>query len=249
MYKVYLVIFKEQNSIYVGCTNNIRRRKDQHNANARNRNGKFGSFLNDNKLTLNECDLIIIKEIAERSAALKLERNTVFSFNKSDVNVLNDNYSLVCSRKGKLAKELSNAEEWVLIDLKEKSVTETFSLRKYCLDNNLSYKNIHSTSHGKSHLSLNRYKAFKKTVWQQLSDVEKQHFISGDFLKEIETNIKENHLKVASKSYIVKFPDGHEELITNLDKFARDHKINDGNLHASIKNGRHASGYIARKPN
>lgn len=246
MYNVYIITFQEHNAIYVGCTNNIRRRKDQHNQNAKNQHGKFGLFLHDNEIVLKESDMVVIKRYHDRKQALQTERQMVLSFNKTDINVLNDNYSMNCSRKNKLSIQMSNAEEWVIVDFVNHKTELAFPLRKYCEQNGFCYKGMHGSS-VKTHAYRNQYKAFKSADWEALSDAEKDLFVSGVFLKQIAQKNLEKHIKKASKKYIVMFPDGHEEVVENLDKFAREHKINDGNLHASVKNGRAASGYKARK--
>lgn len=47
MYHVYIVTLPN-NELYVGCTNNIARRKDQHNENIRKKRGRFASYISEN---------------------------------------------------------------------------------------------------------------------------------------------------------------------------------------------------------
>lgn len=245
MYNVYMIFLKDFNAVYVGCTNNLRRRKDQHNENSRKKHGRFGAFLNQNNIILRESDFVILKKIEDRKEALKLERKTVLSFNKTDMNVLNDNYSLNCSRDYGIPNQILNAEYWVVVDFINHTFEEVYTLKKYCEEKKLDYKGLHGSS-SKTHSYKNQFKAFKLEDWNKLSDRKKQFYISGKFLKQISKKILENHVKRMSKSYIVIFPNGSEEVVTNLDKFAREHNINGGNLHSSIKTGKKANGYIAK---
>ena len=130
MYNVYMIFLRDFNAVYVGCTNNLRRRKDQHNGNARKKHGRFGNFLNENNIVLSESDFVILKKIKDRKEALKLERRTVISFNKTDMNVLNDNYSLNCSRNHDIPKQILNAEYWVVVDFINHTVEEVYTLKK-----------------------------------------------------------------------------------------------------------------------
>lgn len=55
-------------------------------------------------------------------------------------------------------------------------------------------------------------------------------------------------IKKVSKDYVITFPDGHEELITNLSEFCRSNNLNKGNM-CSVAHGRraHYKGYKCRK--
>ena len=233
------------NKIYVGCTNDITRRKDQHNENARKRKSKFGIFLNDNQIKLTVDDFNVLHQVRDRLKGLKIERDTAVAFEKSGFDLLNDNYSKDCSRKGKWVANIHSSFEWVLVDFQEKKATKLLSLRNYCNKNGLNYRGIHRTSRSGHHCE-NRYVAIRYEDWKVMSNKERQSYISGEYLKDVYSKVIENHIERQSKTYKVIFPDGREEIVKNLDKFAREHNINDGNLHNTVKiPTRTASGYRA----
>jgi hypothetical protein len=81
-----------------------------------------------------------------------------------------------------------------------------------------------------------------------MDEKQQKTYISGSFLKDIKNKNLKNHIKRNAKKYKVLFPDGHTEIVVNLDKFARDNNINAGNLHNTIRyENRKASGYKAYK--
>jgi len=246
MYKVYLIIFKNKKAVYVGCSNNLTRRIHQHNEHSRKQSSKLGRFLNDNNIKLERVNMVVVREFENRKKALKLEKELTISFDKGHMKVLNDNYTKACSRKGKSNNDKFKKLHWILIDFKKDKATSIESLKAYCKNHKLDYRGIHSTSKT-VHSHKNRYKLFKEEDWLNLTQPQKVKFLNGSFLDEIKNDILKKHIKRNAKTYIVRYPNGKKETITNLDKFAREHNINSGNLHASISNGRKANGYKAYK--
>lgn len=232
MYYVYKLEFDGR--IYVGCTNNIRRRKDQHNGNARNRKSKLGCFLADRSITLKTSDFVVLSIYKERDKALKEERRIAHAYAKEGVNLLNDNYSPDCTRIGKHIGNTS--KEFVVIDCKENTATEVKDLRQYCIANGIDYKLIHRTTKS-GHICHERYCAFSREDWE--NETEKEKYLDGSFVDEIRKSISEDISRRQGKTYLVLFPDGHDEIVVNLYKFAKEHNLTPGTLHGT---------YIKQKP-
>lgn len=239
MYNVY-VITLPKGEVYVGCTNDIINRKNQHNENARKRKNRFATYVADNypNLKLIETDLKIIATFEDRNEALKFEKKTAKSYIGKTI-LLNDNYNIDCSRKG---KNIGNtAKSYVLIDIENHSETIISNLRQYCIKNNLSYKDLQRTTN-KIALYNSRYKCFYENEWLDIED--KEYYLSGKFYKEHLENSKNNAIIKMSKTYLVKTPMGELVKVTNLDKFAREHNLSAGTLHSK---GGKTNGYMVVK--
>lgn len=236
MYYVYKI--KVLDHVYIGCTSDIVRRKNQHNENARKRKSKFGRFLNDNGIVLTVDNFEILFEFKDRPSALKTERKTTKECEKNGEIVLNELYSKSYSKVG---KNLGNtAKEYVVVDYVEHTAERIFDLRQYCAKRGLDHRLLNRTQHGNA-TAYNKYKVFFPEDWKKIDD--KERYLCGRFVKETRDA---QGIKIAdrqAKKYEVMFPDGHVETVLNLDKFARDNGINSGNLHASFSNGRKANGY------
>lgn len=238
MYHVYIVTLPN-NELYVGCTNNIARRKDQHNENIRKKRGKFASYISENYpgKFLGTIDLEIQASFQSRSDALKYEKSLTKSFISKAV-VLNDNYNVDCSRKG---KNIGNtAKEYVLIDIVDSTETYLCDLRQYCLRNGLEYSLIQRTV-GKNCIAYSRYKAFYKQEWEDIED--KQYYISGKFYKDKLERLKTEKSQRSAKKYLVETPPGEIVEVFNLDKFAREHGLTSGTLHATYSKHKKTKGY------
>lgn len=236
MYKVYKLTFGER--VYIGCTNNIRRRKDQHNGNARTKRSKLGRFLSDNGIRLDVDDFQILYESEDRSKALAYEKKSAIDAEKHGLLLLNDIYSSDCTRKGKNLGH--TAKTFVIVDFIEHTVTTVTDLRQYCFKNGLDYKLLHRTSKS-GHEYKNRYCAFVAEVWEKEPD--KQKYIDGSFVDEIKEKVNDDKIKRMSKCYEVQFPDGHTEIVCNLCQFAREHNLTDGTLHATYTKRKPTKGY------
>ena len=244
MYFVYKVEFKKYNAIYVGCTNNIRRRKDQHNENARKGKSFFGKFLKASGIVLKEENFIIIKEFFTRPEALSFEREITISLNETDMLVLNDNYSNHCSRIGMKGKNNPFSKVYAVIDMHLHIVETVDDMHAWCDEHpQTSYKTLIGTSKRKPYVHCNRYIAREINEWNSLNENEKKDLISGKWYADHLERNRIKHIEDASRTYIVRTPDGEEIEVTNLDKFAHERGINDGNLHASLKSGKSAHGY------
>lgn len=236
MYMVYRLNLGN-NAVYIGCTNNIRRRKDQHNENARTQKSKLGRYLNKNNILLKESDFEIVFSSETRPPALAKERKLAVSQEKAGHFLLNDNFSIHCTRKGKNLGR--SAQEFVVVDFVNHTSEEVFDLRQYCIKNGLDYKLLHRTSKN-GHSYNNRYCAFAKADWDALQDKEK--YLSGAFLEDVVEVAKQANARRA-KTYEVRFPDAHTENVTNLDRFAKEHDLTPGTLHATLIKGRPTKGY------
>ena len=244
MYYVYKVKFDNHNAVYVGCTNDIRRRKDQHNENARKRKGFFGRFLNSCGIVLTESDFSVIAEFEDRHTALVREKQETVSLIGTGVLILNDNYSDHCSRKGLTGKSNPSSKTYVVIDTIEHNYEVVDDMHCWCnMHEGISYKTMIGTARRKPKMHKGRYIAREASEWDSLSDSEKDDLVSGRwYAKSIDANLR-NHIERMSKTYLLMTPDGSVVEVRNLDKFARDNGINCGNLHASLRNGRSAQGY------
>lgn len=238
MFYVYRIAF--QDCQYIGCTNDLRRRKDQHNENTRKRKSKLGVFLNENGIVLQESDLSVIAEFQTRPPALNLERRVTKELDAQGVKLLNDNYTHECTRIG---KHLGNtSKEYYVIDFVSHTAVPVKDLRQYCLLNGLAYKGIQRTVHGLRYC-MSGHKAFYKSDWEEEPDKEK--FLSGAFLTEAQIANNEEKRRRYSKMYEVQFPDGHCETVTNLDQFAKEHNLTPGTLHGTLLKGKPTKGYQA----
>lgn len=236
MYFVYRLVLGEHE--YIGCTNNIRRRKDQHNDNAKSGKSKLGAFLKDNGIVLSVNDFNILKVFEERSAALNFERSTAIEAASNGAKLLNDNYSNECTRKG---KNIGNtAKTYVVIDYIAHRTIKVTDLRQFCLINGLKYKQVQRTVNGNKFCDSG-IKVFYADEWEAVTD--KNFYISGAFVEAIKTNAVEKRVEKTCKMYEVRFPDGHTEEIMNLDRFARQHNLTSGTLHATLINNKPTKGY------
>lgn len=239
MYHVYKITL-ENGEVYIGCTNNIRRRKDQHNGNIKNKNGKFANYVASNypNLVLKKEDLKTTAMFDRRTHALKHERELTIKHDKDGYVVLNDNYTSDCSRKGKSI--IGSFKKYVVIDIATNTEEYVENLRQYCLKNNFSYKSMQDTLN-KTHVYSQRYKVFYYDDWYEKEN--KEYYLTGQFLEDILLNNEKSVIEKRSKTYRVKIPTGEVITVTNLDEFARENNINSGNLHASFSNGKKAKGY------
>lgn len=236
MYYVYVIYL--QGFIYVGCTNNLKRRKDQHNENARKRKSKFGRFLNDYNIVLTKDDIIVIYQSYDRQEALAMEKATAMQYERIGYNLLNDNYSLDCTRKG---KNIGNtAKQYYVIDFNNNTVTLVEDLRQYCLQNNYPYKELQRTIHGLRY-TFTGHKVFHKEDWENIKN--KDYFTSGNFIKDYKNRLSKQKTLRQQKRYKVKFPDGHIEEVVNLDRFATEHNLTSGTLHATYTKQKPTKGY------
>lgn len=241
MYYVYLLKFSDGKE-YVGCTNNINQRRIQHNDKSfRKLNTPLGRYLIENNIYLNNEDFIILNEFVDRNKALRFERNIVIEKDSNGIFMLNDNYTSKCSRKGR--NLYKTFKHYVVINIHDRLLEEVKDLRQYCINRGLNYKNIQSTSSRKSHITKEGYKSFHIEKWNALSDDEKEYYLSGSFIKDIELSNKEKVSKRSSKSYIVRTPTGELENVRNLDKYACEHGLNPGNLHNSYRKQKPTCGY------
>lgn len=236
MYYVYRISLFGR--VYIGCTNHLRRRKDQHNGNARKRKSKFGRFLDDNNIVLKLSDLEVIGEYENRQEALDTERLTARELASEGEDLLNDNYAIDCTRKG--VRSDWCGKEYVLVNYKNHTATKVSNLRHFCIENNLDYKNIQRTSKA-GHYTESGYVAFHAEDWD--AEPNKELYLSGRIVEKTKQHINDLKSERYSKVYEVKFPDGHTEVVKNLDRFAREHNLTPGTLHGTITKGKPTKGY------
>lgn len=238
MYYVYSISFGK--SLYIGCTNNLTRRRHQHNENARKRKSKLGRFLSDNNIVLKADNLKILFFSEDRHEALLKERDVTKSCESEGFNMLNDNYTEECSRKG---KNLGNtAKDFVVINVKDKTAVKVTDLRQYAVRNGINYKSLHSTIKDDA-LYKSTYFVFKSEAWDECKN--KEDYLSGEYFKKKKIDSWELFSRTHSKTYVVEFPDRHREVVHNLNKFAREHSLTPGTLHATLANGKRTKGYKA----
>lgn len=241
LYNVY-VITLENGEKYVGCTNNITRRKTQHNENVRKKKNRFAQYVADkypDKIFV-DSDLLVIATFQDRSEALKYERKTAKSYIGKYV-LLNDNYSDSCTRKG---KNLGNtSKDYVLVDFVEHTSEFLSCLRGYCKSRGWSASLLNKTIHGNC-VSYGRYKLFYSDVWQDMDEEKKEYYLSGKFIIEHQENLKKLKQRNYSKKYLVKTPSGNIEEVVNLSKYAREHNLTEGTLHATLIKKKPTKGYM-----
>lgn len=243
MFYVYKVQFPELNAVYIGCTNNIRRRKNQHNENARSGKSYFGSFLAEQGIKLSEEDMQVIAEYENRKDALNHEREATISLKGTGVHMLNDINSDHSTRKG--LKGMSNpfAKEYVVIDVIEHKACVVRDMHGWCDKHpEVSYKTLVGTAKRKPLLHHGRYMVRHLDEWDAMSIDECLDLLSGAWYEKQREANEANRIAKLSKTYLLKTPNGFM-FVRNLEKFARDHHINPGNLNASFTTGRSAQGY------
>ena len=238
MYYIYIIRLPKE-EVYIGCTNNIRRRKNQHNENILKQKNRFAKYvaINYPNLKLKENDFNIIATFEDRKEALQYERKITKSYIGKNV-VLNDNYNIDCSRLGKNIGNTS--KKYVLIDFIKHTETYLTNLRQFCLKNNLEYRLIQKTIKGNC-VSYNRYKIFYKDEWENLQN--KDYYLSGKFKEDLENENIEMKKQIFSKKYLLETPNNTIIEVKNLDEFARKHNISSGTLHATYINNHKAKGY------
>ncbi len=244
MYYVYKVEIPEHNAIYIGCTNDIRRRKDQHNGNATTGLSYFGRFLSKIGKRLEESDLKVVREFNDRPDALKYEKNAVLALHGTGVNILNDIYSDHCSRVGLYGKANPTSKTYMLVDIKEHTTELVEDVHGWCNSHGIqSYKTLIGTAKGKPHLHLGRYAMRDIAEWDSMSECDRNYLVSGEWYNDL---LKSNLQKVtvsASKRYLVETPSGEQVEVFNLEAYAKEHGVNPGNLHGSYVSGKTAAGY------
>lgn len=236
MYFVYELVVGGRK--YIGCTSDIRRRKDQHNENARKVKSKLGAYLLNNGIQLTTEDFKILFMSESRNEALSEERRIALALSQQGEMLLNDNYSNECTRKGKNIGNTSKT--FVVIDCELHTAVKVDDLRQYCLSEGLDYKLLHRTC-GSGHIYKNRYCAFRYDDWEKVKD--KGKYLDGTFYREAIQKARTIHAEKTSKYYAVKFPDGHIETVKNLDCFARNHGLTSGTLHATFIKNKPTKGY------
>lgn len=243
MYYVYKISVDESGAVYVGCTNNLRRRKDQHNGNARTGKSYFGRYLASIGKVLSTQDLKVIASFTDRAEALKVERDTVHALVKSDTTVLNDLYSDHCSKTWLSGPDNPSSKEFVVIDMSEHTAERVRSAGEWCKARpEVSYKTLVGTANRKPLVHKGRYLMRHAEEWDGLTDSEKNDLISGKWYSDTRAASESRRKSKLSHEYVVETPNGIE-IVKNLDAYARDHGINPGNLHASRTTGKTAAGY------
>jgi len=243
MYYVYKVAFEKYNAVYIGCTNNVRRRKDQHNENARKGKSFFGRFLSSCGIVLTETNFKVIAKFEDRPSALKREKQETVALIGTGILILNEINSDHYLRKSLSGKDNPCSKTYVVVDMIEHSFEIVDEMHAWCDKNDTAYKTMIGTAKRKPYVHKGRYIAREIDEWNSLSERERSDLISGKWYTEhIEAN-RRKHIERQSKTYIVQTPNGETVIVKNLDRFARDNGINDGNLHASLATGRSAAGY------
>lgn len=238
MYYIY-VIELPNNEKYVGCTSDIKRRTTQHNDNIKNKRNRFSKYINENypDLKLKNTDLKVKASFENRKEAFQYEKKLTKSYIGKCI-LLNDNYNIDCSRKG---KNLGNtSKSYVLINTESHTETIIYDLRQHCLNNNLDYKLIQRTVNGNK-LAYSKYKVFYYSIWEDIQN--KDYYLSGQFYIDYLNKIKQERIKKSCKQYLVKTPNGEIVKITNLDKFARENNLTSGTLHSTFKKNKPTKGF------
>ena len=248
MYYVYKVKFEKYNAVYIGCTNNVKRRTHQHNENARKEKSFFGRFLKSCGIVLKFEDFEVIAEYEDRPSALKREKEETLALIGTGVLILNDNYSDHCSRKGMRGRENPCSKTYCIVNMETHTYEIVDEMHRWCDEHpEVVYATLMGTSKRKPYVHKKKYIIREIDEWNSLDESEKSDLISGRWYEKVLAARREAHVKRASKRYVVLTPEGNEIEVTNLDRFAREHGINDGNLHASLTTGRSAAGYRVLK--
>lgn len=243
MYYVYKVEFQQYSAVYIGCTNNLRRRKDQHNGNAVTGKSFFGRFLKSIGVKLKESNLQIIGEFADRPQALRYERETTLSLNGAGLLVLNEVYSDHWKHAGMKGAGNPAHKAYYVVDMQAQTVDMTEDMHAWSAEHKCSYKSLIGTAKRKPLVHQRRFIARLADEWEALSEQQRKSLVNGEWYA--------NHLAASTdagrtrkaRTYLVERPDGSTEVVCNLCAYARAHNVNEGNLHASASSGKSAAGY------
>lgn len=244
MYYVYKVSFPTYNAVYIGCTNNLRRRKDQHNANARTGKSFFGRFMKSAGIVLSVDDMKVIGEFAKRPKALGMERDETLALRGTGILMLNDNYSDHCSRRGLCGELNPNSRRYIVIDMENHTIEQIENVHAWCDSHDgTSYKTLIGTATQRPYVHAGRYILRRAEEWGSMSKEERAALVSGAWYADLRAESEKGRRETISKRYRVIEPDGSEVIVKNLDQYAKEHGVNAGNLHASLRSGKAAAGY------
>ena len=240
MYYVYKILLPF-NHVYIGTSNNLRRRKDQHNENARKQKSYFGKYLWENNTILSLDNFEIIYSSEDRKLALEKEDYYIRYYdNHNDYISLNESKTKIEKKKNIIHKTSMN---FVIVDFINHKFIIVNNLRDYELKNGFSRGSIHRTCMNKYSVTQNKYKAFHLEEWNSMSEELKEFYLSGKFLLEKEQKIRENKIFINQKEYLLESKKGEIIKIKNLDKFAEENGINKGDLHNSYNDKHWCKGY------
>lgn len=245
MYYVYKIRLEEGEE-YVGCTNNLKRRKEQHNENIRKKKSYLGQYISNKypEKILIQDDLEQIASFIDRKEALKFESKTIHLLDKKGITLLNDSGTSHSSRKNIIPTHC--LKKYILVDFVNHIEEEIYNLSEWCNANGVKKSIIHHSLKPYSVFN-NRYKLFHMEDWDGIQDKDK--YISGEFLKEKAEKELNRKRTQYSFEWILEDKQGNKIKIKNLNEFARVHNINIGNIHASytsFKRGikHRAGGYL-----
>ncbi|MBO7691918.1 MAG: GIY-YIG nuclease family protein [Methanobrevibacter sp.] len=244
MYYVYKIELPFKH-VYIGATNNITRRKDQHNENARKEKSYFGRYLKENNIILNQDNFEILYSSEKRKEALKQEEYYIKKYD-NDKNYVSLNESKTKREKKKVVIN-KTCLEYIVIDFVDHNFWYVKDIREYELNNDFCRGCLHRTVRSKFTITKNRYKAFYLNVWNNMTADEKEYYLSGKFLEDKNKKLKENKQHNYQKRYLVENKSGETFVVTNLNEFARQHGINKGNLHNSFKSHTWCNNYRVKE--
>ena len=185
----------------------------------------------------------VIGEYECRADALRQERETALSYRDTDIHLLNDVYSNHSTRKGKKGADNPSAKTYIVADTVDREWYLVEDMHGWCAEHpRTSYKTLIGTAKRKPLMHAGRYIARLKDEWDAMSQEERDDLLSGKWYRDTRDKSEASRISKQVGVYLVKTPGGFM-FVKNLDKFARDHGINEGNLHASLATGRSAQGY------
>lgn len=238
VYKITLL----ENYIYIGTTNNLKRRIEQHNENARKEKSYFGKFLKKNNIVIKLDDMQIIGKFSDRKEAFICESQNIKKYdNNKQYKILNIEKTLLGSRKG---MNIGNtAKNFILIDIKTKTYQNIYDVKQFEEKNNITRGCLHRT-YNKNSLCKGKYKLIPKDEWNDMPKTEKEYYISGKFILDRDNNIRKNKIKNYSKKYKLLEKNTNKQIIVeNLDEFAKNHDMSSGTLHSTYTTGHFCKGY------
>ena len=240
MYYVYKVKLPF-NYVYIGTTNNIRRRKDQHNGNAKTEKSYFGKFLKENNIILKKDDFEILFKSNDRKKALEVEEHYIKLYD-DDSNYISLNEAKTKREKKKVIVN-KTCLEYVVIDIKEHKWFYVKNMREYELQNGFCIGCLHRTVNKENGITKKRYKAFYLEEWNNLENDKKEYYLSGNFLIDKNKKIIDDLRKRSIKKYLLENKNGEKFIVENLDEFANINNINSGDLHNSYNNKHWCKGF------
>lgn len=244
---IYCITCKANGKKYVGQTRgNVKRRVGQHLSDCKCQRHVSPAFQNSyNKYSRESFDYEMLEEIPKEKGISYFTEREQYWIDKLDTykNGLN-----ACP-KAELPPAAANPEKYADLYSKKKvpsgykyrNVNETkwhnfTNFKKFCRDNDWNYGRAQNALYGAN-----------KHIYDNRDGNQYEIRLANEDEAKYKEKGKQAHLNGKKSTFIVTFPDGHEEKVAYLKDFCKEHGLNRGNLMMTIKGTRnHTKEFKAR---